>query len=258
MTTAISLDSLGGNLPAPTVLRPQTVIKVQWSSIAKAMDDPSWTPTWSMIPVWVIDPDEVFDTLTEHEGSDMLTTAQLADLAARVSRRNAVESHRLVSRMQVGGLDQLVEAWSLVLERWESAASEASVDLTAGPVAVAIAHYLTVSIRLGLTLPQAAAFAACPNAELRDAVARPGAVTRARVALTAHPRFSYAEVARVAEISESYCRTIVARYGDPCREARMTDDRPARVRALAGEGMSYRAIAKEVGCSLGYISKVMK
>jgi hypothetical protein len=259
MTTPLSIHHIPDTpAPAPASGTPQTLTRVPWAAMARALADPAWVPGWQALPIWAMDPEAILDAVTEHSGSDTLSTHQTIDLVARIARRNALEARRLLDRMADGGLDSLVADWTAVLEAWAAAAEDDAIDLTAGPVAVAIAQYLTTAARLGLTVAQAEAFAACPDEALRRAVASPGAVTRARVAMAAHPTATYTEVARIAGITAAYCRVIVDRYGDPCRAQRTTDTRPARIRELASQGLSYRAIAREVGCSLGYISKVMK
>jgi hypothetical protein len=236
---------------------PSTLGSLPWHQVSVRLADPAWEPSYAELSLWALDPSEVLDAVTEHAGSDALGRGDLADLVARVIRRNTRDLHSLGQVLQAGGLESLTDAWHSVVEAWNTAAST-QPDPTSGPTAAAIGTYFVTAGMCGLTHDQAVRFAACPYPALSAAMHDLSPVARARFALGSSPSASYTEVARSAGISPSYLRLIVSRYGDPARDVRRQTDRPQQVRSMVTDGFTYREVAQRLGCSIGYISKVMK
>lgn len=96
-TRPVSLDALGPNavaVPTPSIASPR--LRLPWRTMADALADPAWCPTWDQAPIWCTEPDAIVEQLTNHPSSDSLTRRQVTDLAARLCRRNAVAATKLV------------------------------------------------------------------------------------------------------------------------------------------------------------------
>jgi hypothetical protein len=218
----------------------------------EALANPLWTPTWDQAPLWTTDPSLIVEALEAHASSDHLTRSQIADLAGRICRRNAAAAAEVIERFRDPEvLENLVDAWASVLDAWEQRAAD-------GPVAAAIGRYLTTALGVGLDHGQAVLFACAPDADLERQVANPGTTALTQMYLDARPRSTYAEIASALGVNASRVRQIVGAYGDPHRDIRHGNDRRDRIVELAAEGLTYRSIATLVGCSIGFVSKVLK
>jgi hypothetical protein len=253
MPRPVSLDALGPiSVPTPEP-QPAITYRLPWRLLPDLLNDRSWAPSWAQAPVWSTDPSLVLESLEAVASSDSLSQSHLLDLTGRIARRNAVAAAEVLDRFRdPHALEALVDAWAQVLHAWDERAE-------GGVLAAAIGQYLSTAMALGLTHGQAVLFSCCPSADLERQLLTPNTTALVQIALESRPTASYRAIGASLGVTRQRVSRVVAVHGDPhasTRHSDATSDRD-RIRSLAAQGLSYRAIASEVGCAISSVSRAL-
>lgn len=227
---------------------------VRWSTplatLAARCSDPLFAPTVDELPLPHLDVEALVDRLERHYGSDVCAPQQLLLLAERVSRRNQNILATVVHKFQANGvsLEQFLHAANDVVDAFQSRANDGAIDTTLGA-------YLVLARRAGLTPTEACEFGRFPT-DLAQRV-RGGSTATIYGALEGDPHSSYRTIADRLGVGATTVRRVVEAWGDPHVDVRFRADLYSRIRELRTEGLSYAAIALQVGCSKSTVNAAL-